>query len=195
MGSSGSKAAQNTARKFPTRAPGSAPPPTASRTSRPPPAAKAHPQATQTKEEPIRRDASGPSSGFDSVNPAFADRLKQMGVAQPKPIFSPSSTVSGFPDAFPTAESFSKPQFPAAVGNATLNVLDARRRIQEQADRELDNLGRPGAQGREFLDVATVRKVLLMRQRGDSAAEIESTLKLKPGVVARLGPLGVVAPT
>ncbi|KAK0631730.1 hypothetical protein B0T14DRAFT_532356 [Immersiella caudata] len=195
MGSSGSKAAQNTARKFPTRAPGSAPPSATTRTSRLPPAAKSPAQATYRREGEIRADSSEPSSGFDSINPAFADRLKQMGVAQPKPIFSPSSTASGFPDALPTAESFSKPQFPAAAGNATLNVLDVRRRVQEQADRELDNLGRPGAQGREFLDIATVRKVLLMRQRGDSAAEIESKLKLKSGVVARLGPLSIVAPT
>ncbi|KAK0657149.1 hypothetical protein B0T16DRAFT_425485 [Cercophora newfieldiana] len=194
MGSSGSKTAQNAARRFPTRAPGSAPPPTATRTPRPSPRPQAQPQASHAEED-VSTGSVDAYSGTDSVNRAFADRLKQMGVAQPNPIFSPSSTVSGFPDAYPTAQSFSKPQFPPAVGNATLGVLAARRRIQEQADLELENMGRPGAQGRELLDIATVKKILIMRQRGDETADIELKLRLKPGVVARLGPLGIVAPT
>jgi len=142
----------------------------------------------------IRADSVDPS-GFESVNPAFADRLKQMGAVQPNPIHSPSSTVSQFSHEYPSAKTFSKPRFAPALGNTTLGVLEARRRIEKQAKQELENVGRAGSQGREFLDVATVRKVLMMRQRGDSAAEIESTLRIKPGVVARLGPSGLVAPT
>jgi len=130
------------------------------------------------------------------VNPAFADRLKKMGVAQPNPIFSPSSTATpSFPDGFsPQRSSFSAPQFPPASTNVTLGALEARRQIQAKADKEFENLGRSGSQGREFLDVATLRNILVLRQHGVSTAEIESRLKLKQGVVARLGPSSVVSP-
>ncbi|KAK0731368.1 hypothetical protein B0H67DRAFT_478262 [Lasiosphaeris hirsuta] len=85
--------------------------------------------------------------------------------------------------------------FASATGNTTLNVLEARRRVEEEADAEFSRVGRSSNNvGREFLDVATIKEALVRRQRGESAAEIESALKLKPGVVERLGPAGVVSP-
>jgi hypothetical protein len=53
-------------------------------------------------------------------------------------------------------------------------------------------LGRRGSPGRSFLDVVTIRQVLMMRdeQRKD-AAEIERTLGLKKGVVGKLGLRGL----
>ena len=122
------------------------------------------------------------------MTPAFADRLKQMGVAQPNTTFSPSSTAAPFP-----VVSLASP-YPPSSSNATLGVLKARRRLQAHADEEFRQLGKPGSQGREHLDVGIVKNILTLRQRGESAAEIESRLKLKPGVVSKLGPLGIVSP-
>lgn len=54
-------------------------------------------------------------------------------------------------------------------------------------------MGRSGFQGREYLDALTIRQVLAMRDRqGLSAEEIERLLRLKSGVVGRLGERGVV---
>ena len=53
--------------------------------------------------------------------------------------------------------------------------------------------GRRGHVGREFLDVVTIRKLMVMRDRhGKSAHEIESALGLKRGTVERLGSREVV---
>lgn len=118
-----------------------------------------------------------------------------MGVAQPNPTFSPSSTAGIFSDAASaTPSSVSAPQFPPASSNATLNVLEARRQLQARAEQEFGDMGRPGSEGRELLDIGTIRKILVLRQQGELAAEIESKLRLKPGVVARLGSEGVVSP-
>jgi hypothetical protein len=124
----------------------------------------------------------------------FADRLRKMGIAQPQPTYSPSSIASHFPDASGIGQSFSAPQFPSSSSNATLNVLQVRRQIEQRARGELDNTGKSTDKGREFLDIGTVKQMLALRQGGASAADIEARLRLKPGVVARLGPAGMVAP-
>ena len=54
-------------------------------------------------------------------------------------------------------------------------------------------MGRRGLTDRRFLDVAIIRQVLMLRdEKGVAGAEIERRLGLKGGVVARLGPRGVV---
>lgn len=54
--------------------------------------------------------------------------------------------------------------------------------------------GRRGHEGRQFLDVYTIRQILTMRdERSRSAGQIEKALGLKRGVVERLGMQGVVA--
>jgi len=117
-----------------------------------------------------------------------------MGVAQPNPTFSPSSTAGLFSDAMSsTPSSLGKPQFPPTSSNTTLSVLKARRQLQVRAEQQFAEMGRLESEGREFLDVSTIRKILYLRQRGDTSADIESELRLKPGVVARLGALGVVS--
>ncbi|KAK3942780.1 hypothetical protein QBC46DRAFT_283427 [Diplogelasinospora grovesii] len=206
MGASGSKAAQSAskaagaARKFPSRAPGTsaAPPPprAAPTTSRPPPEPKGYPQASFTKDEAIRADGIDPQ-GPEDMNPAFSDRLKQLGVVQPNPTYSPSSTAGSALDASqfqsPTASHFPPASnFPSASNNATLGVLEARRQLQEKADEEFNNMGTSADRGKEFLSVATIRDILVLRERGESASAIESRLRLKRGVVARLGPQGLV---
>ncbi|KAK8103949.1 uncharacterized protein PG998_010982 [Apiospora kogelbergensis] len=115
---------------------------------------------------------------------AFSQRLRQMGIATPNPTMSNSSTAS--PAVGPPSHSYPRPP----QQNTTLNALDARRRIQESVDVQSQN---PAA-GREYVDVGVLRQILMMRDRGYAAPDIEKRLRLKNGVVARLGPPGVIKP-
>ncbi|KAL2145289.1 hypothetical protein VTI28DRAFT_7506 [Corynascus sepedonium] len=202
MGASGSKAAQQTVRKFPTRAPGSSPAATTNPTARasphPPRAASdgaqssSQPRASYTKDDAIRADSTNPNSS--EFSPDFVARLQKMGIVQPNPTYSPSSIASPFPDASGINQSVSAPRFPSSSSNRTLGVLEVRRQLEARAKEELENMGKSTDKGREFLDIGTVRQILVLRQGGVSPADIESRLRLKPGVVAKLGPQGVVAP-
>ena len=74
-----------------------------------------------------------------------------------------------------------------------MSLLTARYRLAEEAEREFSEIGRRGAAGRRFLDVVTLRQVLVLRdERGMSAGEIEEALGLKKGVVGMLGGKGRV---
>lgn len=133
------------------------------------------------------------------MNPAFAARLRELGAVQPNPAFSHSS-VAGQPSSTSNSSSSTQfqspppPSWPAARDNATLGVLEARRRLEEQAESELENMGRATRSdgGRELLDVGTIRRVLLLRRQGVGEREIEERFGLKPGTVRRLGPPGTV---
>lgn len=57
---------------------------------------------------------------------------------------------------------------------------------------EFAEIGRPSSKGRQFLDVVTIRQILIMREKGSSARHIEESLGLRQGVVGRLGTRGVV---
>ncbi|KAI1132758.1 hypothetical protein F5Y10DRAFT_230712 [Nemania abortiva] len=215
MGAKASKPAQTASRKFPTRAPGRAVPP------RPQGPGAAHARRTEpkgTKDEAIRADGRDPDLDLDaSTNPAYSERLRQMGVATPFPTLSNSSTAGPFsyPSASPsthtqTSSSLSSPSatpsssrsqaspntttttsfYPPPSQNRTLNALEARRNLQARAEAEFEDPSR----GREFLDAGTLRRALLLRSRGVEPGAIEARLKLKSGVVARLGPRGVAVP-
>ena len=137
-----------------------------------------------------------------------------MGVATPNPTLSNSSTANPFPPPSsssspsrsspshlhpprpqqgfdPRAAAAAAPRGPAR--NATLGVLEARRQLQERAEAELEDPA-IGTRGRQFLDAGTLHHALAMRARGAAPADIEARLRLRPGVVARLGREGVVAP-
>ncbi|TLD32868.1 hypothetical protein PspLS_01293 [Pyricularia sp. CBS 133598] len=192
MGSSASKAAQNTTRKFPSRASNFAAP-SSTPSPRPPPAPRQNPlskRGPSVKDESIRLDAMDPSPPTN--NPAFADRLRQIGAVQPNPTLSHSSTFAQQGGGSPAAYN-SRAAHPSIAQNTTLSALAARHRIQEQADREFADLGKGSFAGRELLDAAMIRDVLVMRSRGVAPEHIEKRLRLKPGVVRRLGPPGVVA--
>lgn len=121
-----------------------------------------------------------------------------MGVATPFPTLSHSSTAAAagpFPPSPRTQPSSSSsppppPLYPPPSQNRTLNALEARRALQARADAEFEDPSR----GREFLDAGTLRRALLLHNRGVAARDIETRLRLKDGVVARLGPRGVAVP-
>ncbi|KAI0596570.1 hypothetical protein F4775DRAFT_564326 [Biscogniauxia sp. FL1348] len=194
MGSKASKPVQTATRKFPSRSPGSAvpppPPPRSSPRSSPP-------QASFAKDDAIRADSLDPDFDADTLtsNPAFSQRLRQMGVATPHPTLSHSSTVASPP--FPPNSNLSTPhqplnqqqQYPAyQPQNRTLNALEARAAVQLRARAQSED---PRA-GRELVDAGTLKQALMMRAHGVAATDIERRLRLKNGVVGRLGPEGVV---
>lgn len=82
---------------------------------------------------------------------------------------------------------------PDPRSNPAIAVLDARSRLQDQAEIEFMNAGKRGHAGRQFLDTYTIRQILILRdEQRQQATEIERKLGLKSGVVARLGTAGVV---
>ncbi|KAI1492599.1 hypothetical protein F5X96DRAFT_625875 [Biscogniauxia mediterranea] len=195
MGSKASKPVETVTRKFPSRSPGSAvpppPPPRSSPRSSPP-------KASFAKDDAIKADSLDPDFDADpqTSNPAFSQRLRQMGVVTPHPTLSHSSTVAS-PPPFPpntNASTSHQPlnqqqQYPAyQPQNRTLSALEARAAIQLRARAQSED---PRA-GRELVDAGTLKQALMMRARGAAAADIERRLRLKEGVVRRLGPEGVV---
>jgi hypothetical protein len=144
---------------------------------------------------------------LDSSDPdiGLAARLSQLGPVQPNSTQSNSSTFNethqpSSQSASQFRSSASTPSqsiFPTAQRNAQQNpavsLLTARFRLAEEAEHEFANVGRRGSPGRQFMDVVTVRQILVLRdERGVSAAEIERQMGLREGVVARLGRRGVV---
>lgn len=66
--------------------------------------------------------------------------------------------------------------------------------MSKVAKYEAENVGRPSFGGRQFLDAVTIRQALSMRDRqGIKPGDIERILRLKKGVVDRLGKQGVVS--
>lgn len=83
--------------------------------------------------------------------------------------------------------------FPDESQNPALLVLKARERLQQEAEAEFAKTSRSDGVGKKFLDVGTIRKVLVMRdEKGKSETDIEKSLGLAGGVVRALGQKGVV---
>ena len=77
--------------------------------------------------------------------------------------------------------------------NPAIQVIDARTRLSQAAELEFSQMGKRGFQGKEFLDVVLIRQALMLRdEKGLGDEEIEKRLELKRGVMARLGPKGIV---
>ncbi|KAK3178179.1 hypothetical protein OEA41_000312 [Lepraria neglecta] len=199
MGSSTSKAAKTAAgaarRQYPKRVPpsptsnaSSAPSPPAGQPAAPGPTVHPQSQASATKDESISLDASDPD---------FAASLRSLGPVQPSSTLSNSSTFnpapSGSSGGSKTSPNQPHPQiFPDASQNPALIVLRARERLQQEADTEFAKTGR-GDGGRRFLDVSTIRQVLVMRDdKAMGEEQIEKNLGLAKGVVRGLGAKGVV---
>ncbi|PBP27407.1 hypothetical protein BUE80_DR001674 [Diplocarpon rosae] len=220
MGSSASKApraasklpatATNTARRYPTR------PPPPSRNSQ---AAGAHLEDRSGVPEPRdiaaseSRDQALPLAASVELDPALDARLKSLGPVQPNPTQSNSSTFHGPPPragpdpTLPSAAQFQpsasspqqsiypprSPSGPAPRANPAVSLLTARYRLAAEAEREFARTGKSSAEGRRFLDVYTLRQVLVLRdEQGLEARQIERSLGLGEGVVAQLGRRGLV---
>ncbi|KAK0668232.1 hypothetical protein QBC41DRAFT_124025 [Cercophora samala] len=155
------------------------------------------PRPSVTKNESARRPPPTPKQDSYSVNPEkipsdypttdFASRLQQMGVVQPNPTYSPSSIASPLVDASGISQSISGPMFPSARNNPTLGALENRRRLEAQAKSEMEDWGKSTHQGKELLDIGTIKKIFVLSEQGESEQAIEKQLGLKKGVVSKLG--------
>ncbi|KAG2420863.1 hypothetical protein HFD88_000477 [Aspergillus terreus] len=199
MGSSSSKpvrsAAQAASRRQYPKQPTATPPP------RPSPAAPPKPRQApesaprgptyHSKEQPSTIKSAGIE--LDGRDPDFAASLRKIGPVTPTPTLSHSSTFTQqHPSGPPQGESV-QTVFPSA-SNPALLVFTARQRVAKAAEQEAEMVGRPNFAGREYVDAFTLRQALTMRDRqGLPGDEIERMLRLKKGVLERLGGKGVVS--
>lgn len=71
--------------------------------------------------------------------------------------------------------------------------MEARKRIEEEVEVDKTAMGKPGFEGRRYIDVKTIRRALMLRdEQGVSPPEIERILGLRKGAVSALGTVGVV---
>lgn len=134
---------------------------------------------------------------LDARDPHFASRLNELGPVKPYPTFSTSSTssVTGASNASDRSASspFGSGIYPTPASNPAIAILTARSHIQQAVEQEKINAGRSGFEGRQYLDIATIRKVLTLRdEQGMKAEDIEKVLRLKKGTVDGFGRVGVV---
>jgi hypothetical protein len=137
---------------------------------------------------------------LDARDPVLASRLSELGAVQPNPHYSASSTSSYDPQrnlstTMPSDMMNAPPQpmFPDPRDNPALRVLDARQRIQEEADLDQEGVGRRGFSGRKYVDAGLIQNALVRRQRGEADASIEESLSMQKGRLSVLGK-GVVGP-
>lgn len=144
---------------------------------------------------------------LDARDPYFASRLSELGPVTPFPAYSPPPATASTASYSASSSRTSTITNPGSTGttsvrsggltsssvNPAVAILAARKRIQDAAEQEKVAAGRAGFQGKEFLDIATIRKVLALRdERGMSADEIETTLGLRTHVLQKLGRVGVL---
>lgn len=130
------------------------------------------------------------SSPDNMIQPELARRLREIGVVQPNPTYSHSSTASPMSPPLQQTPN-SGPVFPSPAKNPVLAALEARERLQREAEEEFENLGLSSSQGRTFLQAGMVRDILVMREKGASEAQIENRFNLRQGVLKKLGPRGL----
>lgn len=133
---------------------------------------------------------------LDARDPQFASRLSSIGAVQPNPHFSHSSTSSFDPqrntsttqpsDAYGMMNELPQSAFPDPGNNPALRILDARQRIQQEAEEELENVGRQSFRGRKYVDASTITLALMRRQRGEPDGRIEEALGIKKGRLSAL---------
>jgi hypothetical protein len=120
----------------------------------------------------------------------FSKRLHQMGIVQPNPTFSPSSTAA--PNFSPESLAVPPgPLFPPAKQNTTLSVLEARRRLERVADEDLEIMGREGGRCR-MANMRTILDAVHLLSHGIPISDIEKRLRVTPGFLNKLGPAGVL---
>ncbi|KAF3480883.1 uncharacterized protein GIQ15_06230 [Arthroderma uncinatum] len=196
MGTSASKPARAAAtaasrRQYPLRPS----PSTTSTPARPQPAAAAE-KDTQ-KQGPVyhsQEKASATRSeaiDLDARDPDFDASLRSIGPVTPTPTLSRTSIFNQG-----RQQGASSPSGPnrADTANPSLLTLSSRTRISAEAEADFESLGRRDHMGRRFVDVVSLKQILSMRdEQGVSEDVIEKQFGLRKGVLATLGPKGVVA--
>ena len=131
----------------------------------------------------------------DAVTGNFSQRLQQMGVVQPNPTYSPSSTAMPHENPTPLGRPSGStgPAFTPARSNPTLSALEARRRLQQEAEAEFEALGTGKPHGRRFVDMRTLVDAMTLLNRGTPQEEIEKRLNLESGLLERLGKPGTLS--
>jgi 3-deoxy-7-phosphoheptulonate synthase len=140
----------------------------------------------------------------DAKDPALASRLNTLGAVQPNPHYSPTSRSQFDPQPQRPSSQASAllgdmmqapPQsaFPDPRNNPVLRVLEARQRIQDEAEEDLSHVGRRGFAGRKYVDAGLIQLAMMRQARGEPSQRIEEALGIKKG---RLGLLrnGTVGP-
>lgn len=79
--------------------------------------------------------------------------------------------------------------------NQSVLFLSARQQLASQAAAEFSRLGKSAHQGRQFVDVGSIRQIIEMRDEklGMTDSDIEKKLGLKTGTVIKLGNKSVVS--
>ncbi|KAJ5610598.1 hypothetical protein N7510_007317 [Penicillium lagena] len=169
----------------PTSTPTSAPTPTSTPSSQPSQARTSQGPTYHSKEQPSSVKSN--AIDLDGRDPDFAASLRSIGPVNPSPTLSHSSTFQ---------RQGTSPQtiFPQGT-NPALLVLKARQQITKAAEDEAEQIGLTGRGGRQFVDAFTIQSALRMRdQQGLPPDEIERLLRLRPGVMEKLGKGGLVSP-
>lgn len=142
-----------------------------------------------------RSDLFTPAVRADAMDPDFTPgdfsrRLHEMGIVQPNPTLSNSSTASSnlSPESLDVPLG---PLFAPAKRNTTLSVLEARRRLEQVAAEDLENMGRDAGR-RRLADMRTILDAVHLLNNGVPAADVEKRLRLAPGLLSKLGPSGVL---
>ena len=200
MGSSSSKVARtaaSTARRqypstssIPTNTTSTSNPPTtnAPPSFAPPAPAQGHPDLSQ---EPPSWSKSQHIE-LDGRDPQFESRLSQIGPVQPGSQ-TPSNQHQFPPSSSPNRQGQNIFPSTSPTTNPAILVTQARERIGKLWEEENEKLGRGSFQGRTLINASQIKEVLEMREHGMSAGDIEKRLRLRSGLVQRLGAGGVVA--
>jgi hypothetical protein len=200
MGSSSSKVAKtasSTARRYPAtssipKSANSPSPQPSSSESRP--GRTVHPKTSAYTSRDRQVD-------LDARDPDFDSRLSQLGPVQPFPTASNSSTFAPTPQVVKSSsssKSTSSPStrqqiFPSTSSNPALLIVQARDQIAKVFEQESESLGRGSFTGRTLISAAEIKALLSMRDDGrKQPSEIEQQLRLRHGLVAKLGQNGVV---
>ncbi|KAF2476457.1 uncharacterized protein BDR25DRAFT_339463 [Lindgomyces ingoldianus] len=192
MGSSVSKITRTAgarARKYPTRVPNvtnNPPRPLPPQHSKPGPSVDPPPQVSDSNNQAI---------DLDAHDPLLASRLNTLGAVQPNPHYSPSSTspldpernISPSRSTDPNMPHFPPEAFSNIQDNPAIRVLQARQRIQDEAEEELAIVGRKGFRGRKYVDAGTIGLALMRKEKGEAEERIEDSLRIRKGRLRVLG--------
>jgi 3-deoxy-7-phosphoheptulonate synthase len=76
--------------------------------------------------------------------------------------------------------------FPDPRNNPVLRVLEARQRIQDEAEEDLSHVGRRGFAGRKYVDAGLIQLAMMRQARGEPSQRIEEALGIKKGRLSLL---------